>query len=172
MNNEESITTRVELTEKEYVFLSLYMKIRSTAFVLICFFFLYIAVFYVLIKIPLLMNIIISAVLILFIILPIIFFVLSYRARKEYRSNYSLRKEVIIKFSDLGFDLTTENSENHREWTYLYSIRELKYGFVFYYSAYTATLFPKRCFDSKKDIDFFKDLVSNHLDSNKVHFRS
>lgn len=172
MNHEENITTRIELTEKEYVYLSLYMKIRSTAFILICFFFLYIAVFYVLIKISLLLNIIISAVLILFVILPIIFFVLSYRARKEYRSNYSLRKEVIIQFSDLGFDLTTESSDSHREWAYLYSIRELKYGFIFYYSAYTATLLPKRCFDSKKDIDSFKNLVSKHLDSSKLHFKS
>lgn len=172
MNNQESIAVKLALTEKEYIFLSLYMKMKSTIFVLTCFFFLYVAVFYLIIDVTLLINIIISAFLILFIILPMVLFVLSYRAKKEFRSSRSLQQEVIVEFSKLGYDLTTEHESNHRGWDYIYSVRELKNSFVVYYSAYTATLYPKRCFDSKQDTEVFKELVSKHIESNKVYFKT
>jgi len=171
MITSENNNMKLSVTEKEYIAFFLYMRVKSNIFILICGFFLYIILFYVLLEITLFMNILISAAIITFIVIPLIFFGLVYKAKKEYRSNSGLQKEIIVKFSDLGFYLTTPKDNNYREWNSLYAVREIKNGFILYYSAYSTTLFPKRCFNSEKDIDFFKERVLTYLNPKSVHLK-
>lgn len=171
MNNDESIIVKLALKEKEYIRFFLYMKMKTSLIILTCGFFLYILVFYVLTGIPLLMNMTLSALVILFLVIPLALVGLIYKAKKEFRSNYSLSEEVLLEINDIGFNLTTAQECTHQDWNYFYSVRELKKDFALYYSAYTAFTLPKRCFTSKKDINLFKELISKHIISDKVYLK-
>jgi hypothetical protein len=172
MNIHESIHLKLALTEKEYIQFFLYMRMKTNLVVLTCGFFLYMLFLFVVTDFPLLINIIISALFILLLIIPLALLGLINKAKKEFKSNYSLSKEVIVKFEDSGFKLTTEHECNDYDWNYLYSVREIKKGFVLYYSANTAFALPKRCFNSEQEMNLFKELVLEHLNTNRVHFNN
>lgn len=168
MNTSHGIDLGFVLKEKEYIYFSLYLKMKSTLSILTCLFFVYIIMLYLLYDLSFLMTIIYSAALVILLIFPLALIILVYTAKKEFRSNYSLRKKMVITFNDSGFVL--DNS--HNEWAYLYSVQEISKGFILFYSINTATYIPKRCFDSKKDISVFKSLLEEHLKSNKLHFKN
>lgn len=173
MNNQESIRLKLLLTEKEFIFLFLFLQIKSILIKSTCFSIILIIYFRAVYEMSLFTNIVLAVFLIFFIVVPLAILFLAYRAKKEYKSNYSFHNESIIEFDDSGYLVTTNNTNrNHREWDYLHSVREVKPGFFLYYSLQTATYIPKRCFDSEKDIEVFKDLVSAHLDSKSTHFKS
>lgn len=172
MTTTEGITLQLRLTEKESIFSFLYLKMKST--LLNCLFSSIILMVYfrAVYEMSLFMNIALAVSLIFFVVAPLGLLILAYRAKKEYESNYSFHNEVNIEFNDSGYIVTAnDGTQNHREWAYLYSVREVKHGFFVYYSIQTATYIPKRCFNSAVSITFFKDLVLNHLDSDKVYFK-
>lgn len=162
-----------QLTEKEFVFSFLYLKLKPTFLNCIFSSIILIVYFRAVYEMSLFVNIALAISLIFFVVAPLGLIILAYRAKKEYKSNYSFRNEVNIEFNDSGYIVTTnDGNHNHREWAYLYSVREVKHGFFLYYSIHTATYIPKRCFNSEDSITFFKELVLNHLDSDKVYFKT
>lgn len=172
MNKNESVLFDFALTERDYTRIFLYMRMKYAIKVLISGFLILMIYLFTLTDLSLLNNFIISALCVLLIVVPLSFFALIYKAKKEFRSNYGLREELTVEANNLGLNLTTTNEHSHRDWDHIYSVRELKNDFIVYFSESLAFSLPKNYFVSEKDISLFKELVSRHLNSDRVHFKN
>lgn len=169
----KEVNVKLLLTEKEFIFSFIYLQWKGILIKAICICIMLVAYFFAAYEMSLFTNITLSIFLVFMFMLPLALLVIGNRAKKEYKSNYTFHKEVIMNFNDSGYTvIRDDNNRNHREWNYLHSVRETNQGFFLYYSLQTATYIPKRCFNSADSIVFFKELVLNHLDSGKVHLKN
>ena len=171
MNNEENVLVKFSVTEKDYTRTFLYMRMKYAIKVLISGFLILMIYLFTLTDLSLLTNFIISALSVLLIAVPLSFFAVSYKAKKEFRSDHDLREELTVEANDLGLNLSASNGNSHRDWDRIYSVREIKHDFIVYFSKSLAFSLPKSYFGSEKDISLFKELVSKHINSDKVYFQ-
>lgn len=172
MNNKETVTFKFSLTEKDYTRIFLYMRMKHAIKVLISGFLILMIYLFTLTDLSLLNNFVISALCVLLIVVPLSYFVVSYKAKKEFRSNPGLREELTVEANDLGINLFASDEHSYRDWDQIYSVREIKKDFIVYFSKSLATSLPKNYFVSENDISLFKELVSRHLSSDRAHFKN
>ncbi len=172
MNVDQEAKVKLLLTEKEFIFSFIYMKWKGILMNAICSCIILIVYFRSVYEMTLLVNIAFSIFLIFLVVLPLGLLILSYQAKKEYKSNSTFHQEKIMQFNDSGYTvISDDNNRNRHGWDYLHSVRETKRGFFLYYSIQSATYVPKRCFHSEEDIMLFKSLVSKHLVPKRVHLK-
>ena len=171
MNNKENILVKFSVTEKDYTRTFLYMRMKYAIKVLISGFLILMIYLFTLTNLSLLTNFIISALCVLLIVVPLSYFAVIYKAKKEFRSNYGLREELTVEANDLGLNLIASNEHSHRDWEHIYSVREIRHDFIVYFSESLAFSLPKCYFNSKEDIYRFKELISKYLNPDRIHLK-
>lgn len=170
MNNKESVLVKISATEEDYTRNVLYIRMKYGITLFIIGVLILMIYLFTITDLSLLTNFIICALFVL-IVVPLSYFATIYKAKKEFRSHHDFRDELTVEVNDLGFNLSASNGNSHRDWDRVYSVREIKHDFIVYFSKSFAFPLPKSCFGSKKDISLFKELVSKHMNSDKIYFK-
>lgn len=172
MDQQKRIVAKVGLTEKEAIFLFLYSRKNLFIILFICAYFIYLSFLYFALGLPLLLNIQACAVMLMFTV-PIVLLSLAFIIRKEYRRNSKLREETVITFisKDAPHTRSEDKSNNYVDWKHVYAVKELKKNFIFYFSPFSATMIPKRCFKSEEEIAIIREMISSSVDSDKVKLK-
>ncbi|WP_423190444.1 YcxB family protein [Alkalibacterium sp. f15] len=82
---------------------------------------------------------------------------------EEYKSDQLIKQMVNYTFDADGMTQLIKSSNNQYEWDDFFKARENKAMFLLYLSKNKALILPKRFFDSQKQIDTFKHLVSENI---------
>lgn len=173
MDQHKRIVAKVGLTEKEVIFLFLYSRKNLFILLFICSYFIYLSFLYFALGLPLLLNLQACAVMVMFTVL-IVLLGSAFFIRKEYRRNSKLRVETDITFTsrETQQKLSEDKSNRYVDWEHIYAVKELKNNFMFYFSPFSATMIPKRCFKSEEEIAAIREMISSSVDSDKVKLKT
>lgn len=171
MSQNESVSFVVQLKEKEFVRFSLYSQYKAFFVMAIGITIFFIVYFFTLTDLSFLEIILLSVGVTLIVFLPVLFFAVSIKEKKEFRSNYKLREEVLCEVNSEGVTFSSNNEASLIEWNQFRTIKELKNTFLLYQTATKAIVVPKRVFYSEKDRQLFKNLFSEYMPEEKIHFQ-
>ena len=91
-------------------------------------------------------------------------------AVKEYKSEPSIKGEMTYISSDEGIRLKCESSDAFFKWEEIQKAILVRDMFILYVTIMKAIVIPTRFFDSEEDIDLFKNIISENMDTTKIKF--
>ncbi|MEM7595167.1 MAG: YcxB family protein [Cyanobacteria bacterium P01_A01_bin.83] len=81
---------------------------------------------------------------------------------KDYQTNFVKQELKQICISSTGINITSKNVRESRQWNSFNKIAENKKIFLLYHSRNKeATIIPKRIFDDKTQLDYFRELANS-----------
>jgi hypothetical protein len=95
---------------------------------------------------------------------------LNIRTRREYKSDQLLQKDCSYTINNTGISKKVNRTTTFLEWNYVQSAHEYQEMFCLYMSKNKAIVLPKSFFNSTSDIQLFKELVRQQLDTTKIKF--
>ncbi len=115
-------------------------------------------------------NLIFSSVatLLLFLLAKV---VLRWRGIKEFKSDQLMKRDYTYHFDENGITQFRGRSTSYFEWTDILKVQGQKRIFLIYLSKNKAIPLPERFFKSQVDIDSFKKVVTENMDSKNIHFK-
>lgn len=126
MNKEKSISFPVQLKEKEFVQAALYSQRKAMLVTTIFTIIIFIIYFFILTDLSSSTIMLLSLFCALLLFLPVLLFVVSIKEKREFRSNYQLREEVVYEVSHQGILLSTNKEDGPIGWNQFRSVKELK----------------------------------------------
>ncbi|WP_113971468.1 YcxB family protein [Rossellomorea aquimaris] len=108
------------------------------------------------------------ATLLLFLLAKVL---LRWKGIKEFNSDQLMKREHTYHFDENGITQMRGRSTNYYEWADTLKVQGNKRMFLIYLSKNKAIPLPERFFKSHMDMDSFKKIVSDNMDSKKVHFK-
>ncbi|WP_044338835.1 YcxB family protein [Rossellomorea aquimaris] len=115
-------------------------------------------------------NLIFSSVatLLLFLLAKV---VLRWRGIKEFKSDQLMKRDYTYHFDENGITQIRGRSTSYFEWTDILKVQGQKRIFLIYLSKNKAIPLPERFFKSQMDMDSFKKVVTENMDSKNIHFK-
>ncbi|WP_416147820.1 YcxB family protein [Salipaludibacillus sp. HK11] len=98
----------------------------------------------------------------------ILILLITFRIRKEFKSDQMIKNELRYIYSDEGINQQIKKSNVYIEWADILKAYEHKEMFRVYISKNKVLVMPKRFFGSQKDITLFKALVNKHVGEEKM----
>ena len=98
-------------------------------------------------------------------VLLVVFFLWGiYRnARRQFKTNNSLREARHVIFSEQGIESSASDSSGKVAWTALHQIIETPESFLLFYSSAVFAVIPKRSMESEAQIQTLRDLIRQKL---------
>jgi hypothetical protein len=115
-------------------------------------------------------NLILSSIatILLFLLVKV---TLRWKGIREFKSDQLAKSEFTYEFHETGFTQIRGRSTTCVEWSDIHAVRGNKEMFLLYLSKNKAILLPERYFNTNADIETFKDIIYEHMDPKKVHFK-
>jgi len=108
------------------------------------------------------------ATLLLFLLAKVL---LRWKGIKEFKSDQLMKREHTYHFDESGITQVRGRSHGYYEWSDMLKVKGHKRMFLIYLSKNKAIPLPDRFFKSHMEMDLFKKIVSENMDSKKVHFK-
>lgn len=94
------------------------------------------------------------------------------RVRNEFKSDNINNSKVSYEMDNKGINKKVRRSNSYIDWSDIFVAKEDKDMFRLYISKNKAIVLPKRFFNSKEEINFFKTLIERNLNTNKIKMSS
>lgn len=92
------------------------------------------------------------------------FFVyIPWKARKTFRQQKSLQREMTLRFDDSGLAIEAENSQGRIPWSDFLKWKENDRLFLLYISDPLYHMVPKRLFKSSSEVDSVREVMRTHI---------
>ncbi|MFD1361408.1 YcxB family protein [Lentibacillus salinarum] len=95
-------------------------------------------------------------------------FLARLNSRREYESDRTAKSEVTYVINNQGILQKRGKSNTHFEWDDIIKAYENKELFRLYISKNKAIVMPKRFFNTKNDVELFKNIVRENSDTNRI----
>ncbi|BCB05222.1 YcxB family protein [Bacillus sp. KH172YL63] len=89
--------------------------------------------------------------------------ILFIKASREYKSDQLIKQDISYTFSGDGITQKRGRSVSYIQWKEIVSVREQPSMFLIYLSKSKAIVLPKRFFDSREELEAFKELIEGNV---------